>query len=784
MDAMVLKAQRWVNATYGSVAGYNRCAEDGSTGWGTMFALTRALQIELGITSLSDNFGPTTLARLTAHGNVGANSPNMNIRTIAEAGLYCKGYDGGNIDGAFSSSRTVAGLGTMQDHMGLFPEWTISPKVFKALLTMDAYVLLPGGNQYRRQVQQWLNRSFSHRRDFYLNSCDGLASRSAHANLILAIQYTLGFTDDSANGNVGPATKAGLQASAYVHEGSVDSGPTGWVRLFKAGLIFNDFDGHWDDADPQFDSRLADKARLFQEYTVLPKTGDANFDTWMSLLVSTGNPNRVGRAMDCARPLNAAKIATLKANGYEYVGRYLSGGTIKVLTSSEIAMINDNGLAFFPLYQEFGDSAAHFNYTQGRTDATAAVAKAHELGIPFGTVIYFSVDYDALDSDINTYVIQHFKGIADVVRDDGNKYAIGVYGTRNVCSRLAKAGLTTRSFVSGMSTGYSGNMGYSLPANWAFDQVANLTLGGTVESPNVPGSIEIDKNIASGRDVGVTSVTRPRDYNDAFYTYMVWVETRAQQWWDQGNHDRSPVELAAQYLRHRNGKFNFPGSDTVFGSIDEDFITFVKNYPARPDMAPLRDPKLFRDQDIPHFGASFGAVLNNTLHSDYTKVSLQDFGGWAGDLVSAVLDFCKTGRPASEAYTWGLNYIASDADVGYFNIDDFLADVDAFVFGWLHNDGDQRKLSQFFRDYYSTPIASPGRFWAFFYYRFLYSEETLRAAARSALFQLSDLMYTGVVGTFWLLEGGTGYTSLYTVPDEIREGIARAFADVVLEHVH
>lgn len=46
---MVLAVQRWVNNTYRGRNGYNIIKEDGKTGWSTVYALTRALQIELGI---------------------------------------------------------------------------------------------------------------------------------------------------------------------------------------------------------------------------------------------------------------------------------------------------------------------------------------------------------------------------------------------------------------------------------------------------------------------------------------------------------------------------------------------------------------------------------------------------------------------------------------------------------------------------------------------------------------------------------------------------------------
>ncbi|HDX9614125.1 TPA: DUF2974 domain-containing protein, partial [Bacillus toyonensis] len=60
----------------------------------------------------------------------------------------------------------------------------------------------------------------------------------------------------------------------------------------------------------------------------------------------------------------------------------------------------------------------------------------------------------------------------------------------------------TYSFVSGMSPGYSGNLGFPLPTNWAFDQIKEYTIG----SGN--GSIGIDKNIKSGRDKGVSKIEK------------------------------------------------------------------------------------------------------------------------------------------------------------------------------------------------------------------------------------------------------------------------------------
>jgi peptidoglycan hydrolase-like protein with peptidoglycan-binding domain len=96
----------------------------------------------------------------------------------------------------------------------------------------------------------------------------------------------------------------------------------------------------------------------------------------------------------------------------------------------------------------------------------------------------------------------------------GNLYRIGVYGARNVCTRLFNDGLTTTSFVSDMSTGFSGNLGFPMPRNWAFDQIATTTIG------SGSGAIEIDNNIYSGRDTGQSRVTVQPTPGERLDTYM------------------------------------------------------------------------------------------------------------------------------------------------------------------------------------------------------------------------------------------------------------------------
>lgn len=509
MDEMVLAAQNWLNNTYGERAGYQLVEATGQTGWSTMYALTRALQLELGITATSNNFGAGTLAALEGHGTIGPdqNDENENIVKIIQSALYCKGYGPGGITGFFGPG-TESAVANMKANMGLAAaDGTITPKVFKALLTMDAYVLLgsSGGTEKIRTIQQWLNNRYHHRLNFYFQPCDGIYSRGTQQALIYAIQYEEGLSDSVANGNFGPTTKANLPT---LRVGSSD-GTTQFVHLLQAALCFNTFEVDFDGA---FGNGTRNQMIAFQSFAMLDADGVAGPQTWASLLVSTGDPERSGTALDCVTEITPARAQTLVNAGYETVGRYLTnveGTTLnKKIQAGELQTIFDAGLTVFPIYQTYGGSASYFNSSQGAADAEAAHAAARSYGFPAGTVIYFAVDYDSTDDEITSRILPHFQAVKQTI-DSFGSYRVGIYGTRNACSRVSAAGYAEFSFVSGMSTGFSGNLGFPLPDNWAFDQISTITLG------SGDGAIEIDNNIKSGRDNGISEVVETgEDYDE------------------------------------------------------------------------------------------------------------------------------------------------------------------------------------------------------------------------------------------------------------------------------
>ena len=269
----------------------------------------------------------------------------------------------------------------------------------------------------------------------------------------------------------------------------------------------------------EFNSSLQNLIKDFQLEYALPMTGKLDAITWASMLTSCGDTSRSASACDCATPLDEAKAQTLYNNGYRYVGRYLSGtaagGVSKALSTAEFEIAFRNGLRIFPIFQGSANYVSYFTENQAIIDVNNAYNYATNLGVPEGTIIYFAVDCDPLDTQITNYIIPYFKKLFETMRDSkDSKYKIGIYGTRNVCSRVSNLGYAVTSFVSDMSTGFSGNLGFKMPSNWAFDQFTTVWVG------TGDGRIQIDKDGFSGRDLGISYIHYPEETQAIGYDYL------------------------------------------------------------------------------------------------------------------------------------------------------------------------------------------------------------------------------------------------------------------------
>lgn len=724
MDPMVLAAQKWVNAEYAGRSGYVSCPETGITGWSVMFSLTRALQIELGDPAPDGVFGSGTITRMNAFGPIKGQTSNENLRTIVQSALYCKGYSGGGIDGIWGPS-TTAGIQQMLMHMGLATTPVeIATKIMKSLLTMDAYVCIWNGLESVRSAQQWLNATYLARRDFQVLPCDGLFSRNVQKGILFALQYSLGMADGTANGVFGPATKAGLKQHSLA-EGNSDAGSQHFVRLFKTLLLCNRQLGvDW--ASTTYTAATRAVTRTFQTFCELDKTGEGNYQTWCSLLVSTGDPERPASGSDCMTPLNSDRAAALTDAGYKIVGRYIAGGANKRMTPFEAITVLQQGLRFFPIFQEWNNGPTYFTYEIGRRQATDAIANADDLGIPRGSTIYFPCDWDPTTEDINTVVLPYYRGVRDVMAEAGKPFAVGVYGTRNTCQIVSDAGLARTSFVAGLSTGWSGNLGFPLPDNWAFDQIATVTL-----APGGAGQLEIDRNVVSGRDPGVATINGSVEPNIPFFIWLRYIEERAREWIALGRSGTAEQWLTAQYIRSLDGRYLMPDFDLLCGVVEADFIFWDRfnNIPPQPS---LYDAVAGGDAGLAHLGTTLCCSFNQSLLPNRAVATLHDFGGWAGDLITIAKEYYSELTPSDEdaAYRAGLAHLGNDSR--YFGARDLIADVDAEVVWATISGGDNRSVSDILFEYYASTKGTRAKYSQFVERRFG-SNVILEAAAKDAL---------------------------------------------------
>lgn len=492
-DPMVFETQKWLNATYGKVAGFEKAPLNGRTGWKTIYSLREALQHELGLKQLGEGFGDVTknaLAKVMPELKVGYKGK---IVKLIKGAFWCKGISSGAFTEKYDTELEQA-IKELQGDAGLKKDGRLTVNLMAAIFDMSAFVLVLGGDKKIRQMQQDLNARYSS--ELGVMPCDGIYQRDTNKALIYALQRTLGMPVDVANGNYGPGTIKKTPTVANETHGYI-------VKIIQYGLYVNGFySGNFDES---FNSAMDAGIIAFRKFMNLPPfTALADLTLIKGLLTSNGNTERDSDTCDASKQLTATDIANFKRFGFKIVGRYLTGSVgvgkdkrPKNLTVAEIKRIADGGLRLFPIYEDGGYEVEYFSGDQGVIDAQLALNAARKLGFPKGTTIYFAVDVDVQEGEIAAGIEPYISALVQMFT--GSEYAVGLYGTRNVCLHGEKLGVKS-SFVADMSYGWSGNLGFKMPKNWAFDQFAEYPIGGT----------PIDQDASSGRDQGVVITAFPK----------------------------------------------------------------------------------------------------------------------------------------------------------------------------------------------------------------------------------------------------------------------------------
>ena len=147
----------------------------------------------------------------------------------------------------------------------------------------------------------------------------------------------------------------------------------------------------------------------------------------------------------------------------------------KRLTRAEALALSEAGLHVGVVYQYHANSAEVFSKEVGLSDAAfARQYAAHEIGQPRGSAIYFGVDFDVSDVEIEKHILPHFESLMQAMQIAGTQpcYDIGVYGSWKACDRLTIEGLCKFAWLA-QATGWGGKDGYhaySASKKWTLKQ--------------------------------------------------------------------------------------------------------------------------------------------------------------------------------------------------------------------------------------------------------------------------------------------------------------------------
>jgi peptidoglycan hydrolase-like protein with peptidoglycan-binding domain len=508
-----------------------------------------------------------------------------------------------------------------------------------ALFSMVQFRVVPGGSEQIHEIQQSFNARYAlNHSAFDLIPTDGYYSREVNVGLIFALQFELGYSDDTATGAVGPGTKVGIDSNAQFGVGETD-GSKYYVHIFKAAMIFNEYSVVYNGS---FSADDSSRTRQFQDFYQINQSSRADYQTWLALLISTGDPERQAAACDTASRITPDRAAVLKSPDIncKVVGRYLSNPYTslpeKAMTRPEAESIIQNGLEIIPIMQEDNSKVEYFDYDYGFGQGRTASEKATELGLPYGSMVYFAVDADAMEYQVYDEIADYFHGVNDAVHAQGSKITIGIYSARNTCSIIIQEGLASSCYVSDMSTGYSGNLGFPLPSSWAFDQISEVDTG---------SGFSIDRVVLRNGAPTVKKLdVTPTQPEENVWTYL----QRLQEIAESMKSDRQEANLmVATYIRnigYSNGyllpvewNFLFGEPNTTFG-INVGLLNIQ-------EFSSYYDPVLGRTVDIYHLMASINGYLYKKVHdptSPPTNPELADLAGWAGDAVSFECDYWKS----------------------------------------------------------------------------------------------------------------------------------------------
>ena len=519
--------------------------------------------------------------------------------------------------------------------------------------------------------------------------------------IIKAIQHEIGVEVD---GGWGEGTKSALPALGP------GSSRTNLVYILQYLLYLNGFNPNGFDGG--FGNGVTTALKAFQTLMKLDVDGYCGRQAWSALVVSCGDTARSANACDTCFEITTERAQLLKDNGFQVVGRYINGFISnekpKKIQVGELETIFNAGLGVFFIYQGDNTKISDFGYANGYEAGLRASKCARKYNILADTIIYFAVDLDVYEDQIETDIVPYFEGIQNSI---DNYFKIGVYAPRKVCSVLAEKNLTVSSFVSDMSTGFSCNIGSKMPNNWDYDQFKEIS--------NYNNELDIDKVTYRGRIPTTTSVGEG-DYNyikadnveviqilEEIYelagTYIQTYHPTEPRQWEDTTKDRNILVL--QFLRQI--AYDDFAWDLVAGEIDDNWINFAKN--ALP--INMAEEYLYISNNcrvgLIHLAVVLESnIFNHPLITTSLTNVITDLSGWAGDLISFASELNEQVAEADrDNFTVEqiMNKLGGKTgSTQKFDYEDLIQDVDAVN---LWENLRTQRIDTVFSNYYNTNVS-------------------------------------------------------------------------------
>lgn len=155
------------------------------------------------------------------------------------------------------------------------------------------------------------------------------------------------------------------------------------------------------------------------------------------------------------------------------------------------------------------------------------------------------------------------------------------------------------SFVSGMSWGFSGNLGFPMPENWSFTQIKEFRF-----SASQTDSFDLDRDVQrphADKGVGRDGIGGTESPVSKYVQYIADLYSTAVRY-DKGN----PSLRVMEYLRYPRYVDLYSGWQTLIGDVDRDWIAYAEdNGPNR--VTSFTDPSYGVTVHADHFGATANA---------------------------------------------------------------------------------------------------------------------------------------------------------------------------------